>query len=69
MEEEWNEFKQWIIDYNEKHKKQIDVLKYPSDLRTSNDLRRRYCVAISCDDLIQKMEEIEEKYGKIEEEK
>lgn len=66
MQEEWNELKNWIMDYNKKHSQPIDILKYPGELRTPNDLKLRYCVAISCNDLIQKMEEIEEKWGKVE---
>lgn len=45
-EEKWTELKQWIINYNEER-------AYP------DDYVGRYLVAISCEDLIDKMEEIE----------
>lgn len=49
-EELWTEFRQWIVNYGKIHKPRID-----EKLGTDG----RYCVAISCDDLIEKMDEME----------
>lgn len=51
-EELWTEFKQWIINYNMLHKPRIDEVPGTDG---------RYCVAISCDDLVEKMTEMEKR--------
>lgn len=51
MEDNWNELKQWIATYARNHGEEIE--KYPGDPPM------RYCVSISCQDLLEKMEQIE----------
>lgn len=51
MEERWEEFRKYLIDYKEeKCQKMGDYAPYG-----------RYCVALSIDDILMKMEEIEKK--------
>lgn len=52
-EELWTEFKQWIVNYNMLHKPRIDEVPGTDG---------RYCVAISCDDLVEKMTEMEKRH-------
>lgn len=48
-EELWTEFKQWIVSYEAGH---ITPSRFDGE---------RYCVAISCRDLVEKMDEMESK--------
>lgn len=51
-EELWTEFKQWIVNYNMLYKPRINEVPGTDG---------RYCVAISCEDLVEKMNEMEKK--------
>lgn len=51
-EELWTEFKQWIVKYNEDH-----IQTHKIDGKEAEF--GRYEVALSCNDLIEKMDEME----------
>lgn len=50
-EDMWNTLKQWLIDYK---------IQKSMDNRISRDVSGRYCIALSIDDIFDKMCEIEE---------
>ena len=50
--EMWDKFRSWIDNYGKFHKPNINE---------KTDEYGRYCVAISCEDLLKKMDEIEDK--------
>lgn len=51
-EELWTEFKQWIVNYNMLYKPRTNEVPGTDG---------RYCVAISCEDLVEKMNEMEKR--------
>lgn len=57
LEHKWNELKRYFIDYrNEKMRENCGAVV---DQEAFNEVYGRYCIALSIDDILKKMDEIE----------
>ena len=58
FEDNWKELRQYFIDYKREKTTEFSINPYTGDV---SNVYGRYCVALSIDDILKKMDEIEGK--------
>jgi hypothetical protein len=57
--DKWEAFRQWVINYKKENERKTS--RCTDDAMSSILIASRYCIAISCEDILKKMDEFDEK--------